>query len=140
MALEEGRRALRGLDVEAEVVEAAYERQSLLLVHVRNRGEHGAGVRDAHPAGLEGLVERAVYRAVYAYGLAGGLHLGREVGVEPGELGEAESRGLYEELVAVGRAELRYPLLGEADAQHGERADVGEGAARGLGDEGHRAA
>ena len=60
VCLEELRRALGGLDVEAEVIEAADERQRLLLVRVRDGGEHGAVVEELHPGGLERLIQRAV--------------------------------------------------------------------------------
>ena len=58
--LEELGRALGCLDVEAQVVEAADERERLLLVLVRDGGEDGPVGLDVHAGRLQGLVQGAV--------------------------------------------------------------------------------
>ena len=51
--LEEGRRALGGLDVEAQVVEPPDERKGVFLVLVGDGGEDGSIGLDVHSAGLQ---------------------------------------------------------------------------------------
>ena len=133
--LQEGRRALGGLDVEAQVVEPADERKSVLLVLVGDGGEDRPVGLDVHAGGLQGLVQGAVQGVVVADGFARGLHLRGEVSVDPLDLSEGEGRRLDEVALALREIDLRDALFLQGVAQHHPRGDLGHRDARALGDE-----
>ena len=139
MAAQEIGRTGSRLDVEAEVVEPADQRQGFLLVLVGNGHEYGAVVFQLHPRRLHCLVQRVGQVVVVADGLAGGLHLRRQVGVQPPQLGEGESRGFgIVPLLLVG---VQYvdALLLQAPPQRHQRGNVRQRVAGGLAQERHGA-
>ena len=81
MAAQEIGRTGGRLDVEAEVVETARQRQHLLLVLVGDREQHRTVVGHLHARSLQRLVERARQLVVVTDRLARRLHLRREAGL-----------------------------------------------------------
>ena len=133
-------RAVGRLDVEAEVVEAADERQCLLLILIGDGGQHRAVIHDVHARGLQRLVERAGEGVIVADGLTGRLHFGREVSVKAAQLREREGGRLdVPALLLLGGVQLGDALLAQRLAENGQRCDVGQRPAGRLREEGHRA-
>ena len=132
-------RARRGLDVEAQVVEPADQRQRFLLVLVGYGGQHSAVILKLHARGLKRLVQRAVQARVVADGLAGGLHLGGQIRVQTADLGQREHWNLDVPALLLVGIEVEDALLLQRDAEDGAGGDVREAVARGLGQERHGA-
>ena len=84
--LEEERRALGGLDIEAHIVEAAYKRKRLFLILIRYGGKYRTVIHNAHSACLKRLVKRAGQLVIITYSFARGLHFGRKIRIKSPEL------------------------------------------------------
>ena len=137
--LEEFGGALGGLDVEAQVVEAADQGQGLLLVLIGHSGKHGAVVLQVGAGGLQGLIQGTVQLVVIADGLAGGLHLRGQVGIQAADLIEGEHRHLHIPAVLFFGIDVEDALLLQALAQDDLGGDIRQAVAGGLGQEGNGA-
>ena len=137
MLAQENRGADGGLNVKAQPVEPANQGQGFLLVLVGDGHEYSAVIFQLHPRRLHCLVQRVGQVVVVADGLAGGLHLRRQVGVQPPQLGEGESRGFgIVPLLLVGVQHVDALLL-QALTQRHQRGNVCQRVARGLAQERH---
>ena len=130
--LEERRGSGGRLYIEAEVIEALDERQSLFLVFV-GKGDYYRTVFFHLDSGrLKSLVERTVQALVVAYRFAGRFHLGREICVHAGQLLERERRGFDIPALSVGQAHIGYALVAQALAEHDLCRDADKVAVGGL--------
>ena len=132
MLLEKRRGSGGRLDIEAEVIEALDERQSLFLVFI-GKGDYYRTVFFHLDSGrLESLVERTVQALVIAYRFAGRFHLGREICIHACQLLKRERRGFDIPALAVGQAHIGYALIVQALTEHDLCRDADKVAVGGL--------
>ena len=137
VTFEEGCGSFGGLNVEAQVIEPANQRQRLLFVFICQGYNHRAIVLHLDAGGLQCLVKCPVQLYIIADGFAGGFHFRGQVGIHTGELGKGESGSLdiparFLSLGAAGDALLRQRL-----PQHHAGGNLHQVAAGGLGEEGN---
>ena len=129
---EERRGSSGRLDIEAEVIKALDERQSLFLVFV-GKGDYYRTVFFHLDSGrLKSLVECTVQALVVAYRFAGRFHLGREICIHAGQLLERERRGFDIPALSVGQAHIGYALVVQALTEHNLCRDADKVAVGGL--------
>ena len=79
--LQEIRRTDGRFDVEAHIVEAAHQRQRLLLILIRHADQYRSVVFQRHPGCGHCFVRRPMQFAVVTDRLACGFHFRRQIGV-----------------------------------------------------------
>ena len=122
---------------EARLVELVGADDGLGLVALAHRDEHGAAFGEPGACGELALEERLAEVTAHAHHFARRAHFRPEDRVDAEELGERED-GLLDAHVARRHLEV-HALFGERLARHYACGDGGDGVARGLGDERHRA-
>ena len=122
---------------EARLVELVGADDGLGLVALAHRDEHGAAFGEPGACGELASEERLAEVTAHAHHFARRAHFRPEDRVDAEELGEREN-GLLDAHVARRHLEV-HALFGERLARHYACGDGGDGVARGLGDERHRA-
>ena len=130
--LEERRSSGGRLDIEAEVIKALDERQSLFFIFIGKGNYYRTVFLHPDSGRLKSLVERAVQALVVAYRFAGRFHLGREIRVHAGQLLKRERRGFDIPALSVGQAHIGYALIVQALTEHNLCRDADKVAVGGL--------
>ena len=135
--LEELSSTLGGFDVEAQLVEAADQGQSFVLVLVSDGGQHRAVILQMHAGCLQCLIERTGHGLVVTDGFAGGLHFGGQVSVQTADLVEGEDGSLDVEALLLIGIDVEDALFLQALAEDHFGSNVSEAVAGGLAQEGN---